>query len=204
MKSRKLTTLALAAVAVAAGAFASQAQAAAVISIVPSALTINIGDPLSVDIFVSGLTQSLGGYSFDVNWDGGRLGFLSGVVNPDNRMGAVPFDLSLGLSGASYGFDVLADGLITDGALFAAQGSGASFRLGTLSLSGIGNGFASIALSGFSLSNYDGSAAIPSSAEGARVCVGGNCTNVIPEPTTPLLVMAALGALALIRKQQSV
>ena len=211
MKSSKLTTHALAAIALAAGAFVSQAQAAVVISIVPSAPTINVGDPLGVDIFVSGLTQALGGFAFNVNSDGTRLGLLGVpgfVADPDTKMGNLlnpAVDFSLGPLGASVNFDVLAGFFLPadEAVLFAIQGSGASFRLGRLDLTGISPGFASIGISGFSLSNYDGTAAIPSSAQGARVCVGGNCVNQIPEPTTPLLVLAALGALAMSRKQKS-
>ena len=209
MKSSKLTTRALAAIALAAGAFLSQAQAAVVITIVPSAPTINVGDPLGVDIFVSGLTQALGGFAFNVNYDGTRLGLLGlpgFVADPDTKMGNLlnpALDLSLGPLGASVNFGVLAGFFFPadEAVLFALHG--ASFRLGRLDLTGISPGFASIGISGFSLSSYDGLSTIPSSAQGARVCVGGNCVNQIPEPTTPLLVLAALGALAMSRKQKS-
>jgi len=211
MKSSKLTTHALAAMAIAASAFVSQAQAAAVITIVPSAPTLNVGDPLGVDIFVSGLTQALGGFAFNVNFDGTRLalGLPAFVADPDTKMGnaANPaFDASLGPLGASVNFNVLAGFFlpVDEATLFAIQGNGATFRLGRLDLSATSPGFASIGLSGFSLSNYDGSTTIQSTAQGARVCVGGICAdNQIPEPTTPLLVAVALGAMAVIRKKKA-
>lgn len=213
MKSSKSTTLAFAAIALAASAFVAQTQAAAVITIVPSAPTINVGDPLGVDIFVSGLTQALGGFAFNVNYDSTRL-TLSGIpawaADPDSKMGNAmnpAVDLSVGPVGASVNFNVLSGFFLPadEPTLFALQGSGAGFRLGRLSLLALNPGFASISLSGFSLSNYSGLATIASSAQGARICVGGICAvNEIPVPTTPLLVIAALGALALVRKQKAV
>lgn len=213
MKSSKLTTHALAAIALAAGVFVSQAQAAAVITIVPTAVSLNAGNPLGVDIFVSGLTQALGAFAFNVNYDGTRLALLGlpgFVADPDTKMGNAlnpAVDLSLGPLGASVNFNVLPGFFLAadEAVLFGIQGSGASFRLGHLDLSALNNpGFASISVGGISLSNYLGTATIPFTAQGARVCVGGACTNPIPEPTTPLLVIAALGALALSRKQSPV
>jgi len=213
MKSSKLTTHALAAIAIAASAFVSQAQAAAVITIVPSVATLNVGDPLGVDIFVSGLTQALGAFAFNVTYDGTRLALLGlpgFVADPDTKMGDLlnlAVDASLGpIAGPAVNFNVLSGffALADEATLFAIQGSGAAFRIGRLDLSATNPGFASIGLSGFSLSTYDGVTTIPSTGQDVRVCVGGTCANnQIPEPTTPLLVVAALGALALIRKQKT-
>jgi hypothetical protein len=205
MKNSKLTTRALTALAIAAGALLSQAQAA-VIFISPASQNANVGDTVGVDIFVSGLTQALGGFAFDLNYDATRLSFTAFQADPDLKMGDLlnpALNLSLGNSGASVNFDMLA-GFVApadEATLFTLQGSGAQFRLGHIDWTALNNpGNAPLTLSGFSLSDYNG-AAINSNVRDAAVCVGGNCTNV-PEPTTPLLVAAALGALALSRKNK--
>lgn len=216
MKTSKLTTHALAAIALAAGALVSQAQAAPLISVNLSASNIQQGSLLGVDINVSGLdamTGPLGGYSFDLDYDGTRFAFSSFLADPDGRMGtlAIPADssFSLGNVGSSVKFRVLAGCdlvlCVPEATLAAQQLSG--FTMGRVELLATGLGFASLNISNFVLTEYDGSTGIRDvTALGARVCISTDgvtpCANVVPEPTTPLLVIAALGGLALTRRSQ--
>lgn len=183
----KLSSLA-AAVAVAATTFGSQAQAAYV-----SFTTTGGPGAVAVDIFANNLPTALGGFAFALNYSA-ALTFASFAVNPDAKMGALPLDLSLGNLGGSVDFFELADAVITQPALYALQGSGAgSFRLGRVNFTAAAAGPYALSLSGVSLSQFDGV---------TTICSGAACTSNIPEPMTPLLVVAALGALALSRRQQ--
>ena len=211
MKYSKLTTRALAAIALAAGAFVSQAQAAPLISVNLSTANIQMGQVLGVDINVSGLdamTGPIGAFSFVLEYDGSRMSFSSFIADPDTKMGngANPaFNSSGGPAGSSVDFLVLA-GLVLpgdEGTLAGIQGAG--FTMGRVELNAISLGFASLSITNFQLSLYDGMTTMAGvTARGAEVCVSSDgttpCARAIPEPTTPLLVMAALGGLALTRR----
>lgn len=212
MKRNHLALRALASIAVAATAFLSQAQAAPVLSIsLTPASDVAFGGAVGVDIFVSGLTDAMGGYAFDLNYDSGRMLFGSFLADPDTKMGDLAnpaLDISFGNAGASVNFNVLA-GFTSPGdeaTLAGLQGGG--FRLGHVDFTALSSaGFASFDLTGYSLSNYDGSAAFRAvTATGARLCVGpaGStvpCDQNVPEPMSGLLVAVALGGLALARRQ---
>ena len=186
--------------------FLSQSHAAPVVFVTPSTQNVANGAVGSVDIIVNGLTQALGGFQFDLTWNAGFLSGSSFVANPSGLMGPAPLDLGLGLGvgGISANAFVLADAIITEAALAAAQGTG--FILGRLTFTGgPSNGFTPLNLSNVVLSNFSGGAIIGGvTTRNGTVCVGGNCVNQVPTPTTPLLVMAALGALALTRKHMAV
>jgi hypothetical protein len=202
----------LAAMAVAASTFVLQAQAAPVISVIVTPSSVAFGGPVGIDITVSGLTGAIGAYAFDLNYDGTRLSFASFLADPDTKMGdgthpAINF--SGGNSGSSVNFDVLAGFFLPadEATLAGLQGTG--FRLGHVGLTALPNaGFGALTLTGYSLSNYDGTATIAGvTVVNSQVCVSASgtapCTNAVPEPTTPLLVFAALGgALAFSRKHR--
>lgn len=216
MKTSKLTNHALVAIAVAICAVVSQAQAAPIVSVNLSTSNVQLGSGLGVDINVSGLTGALGGFSFDLDYDGTRFAFSSFLADPDTKMGTalIPAgNFSGGNLGNSVNFVVLAGCLpgpqpltcVPEATLAGLQGTG--FTMGRVGLTATSLGFASLNLRNVFLSDFAGSSIRDVTARGARVCVSSDgltpCANVIPEPTTPLLVMAALGALALIRKRQS-
>jgi len=212
MKRNHRTLRALAAIAVAATAFLSQAQAAPVISLnFTPAADVAFGGAVGVDIMVSGLTQAIGGYAFDLNYDGGRMTFGSFLADPDTKMGdaADPaLDLSLGNIGTLVNLNVLSGFFLPADELTLAGLQGAGFRLGHVGFTALANpGFASFTVSGFSLSNYDGTASIQGvTVANGQLCVSADgrtpCANGVPEPATPLLVAAALGGLALCRRRQ--
>ena len=203
---------ALASIAVAATTFMSQAQAGPVelsLSLTP-ATDVAFGGAVGVDIFVSGLTQAVGGYAFDLTYDSSRMSFGSFLADPDTKMGDAPnpaLDVSLGNAGAMVNFNLLSGFFLPADEATLAGLQGASFRLGRADFTALNSaGFAAFGLSGFSLSSYDGLTTIPvDRATGGQLCVGtAPCDNRVPEPTSALLVAAALGGLALTRRKVKV
>lgn len=195
--NRKLRGLALAALAAA----SLIAQAAPVVSISPATQTINIGDPASVDIIVSGLTDPVGGFSLTLDFNNVFLSSVDYSNDPGGTMGASPLDLSGGFSGGSLDLFFVADASETEASLANAQG--ASFTLATVNFLGAANGLSPLKLSDVVLSNWNGDSTLAGvGTRNGEICVGGECAN--PEPGTMLLVGAALGALALRRRMTAV
>jgi hypothetical protein len=195
--NRKLRGLALAALAAA----SLLSQAAPVVSVSPAAQTINIGDTTSVDIIVSGLTEPTGGFSLTLGFNSSFLTDVSFFNDPGTTMGAEPLDLSGGFSGGSLDLFFVADATETEASLAAAQG--ASFTLATVSFQGAANGLSPLKLSDVVLSNWNGDETLAEvGTRNGEICVGGNCNNV-PEPASMVLVGAALGAMALLRRRRS-
>lgn len=210
MKHNLRALCAWASIAVAATTFVSQAHAAPVLSLsLTPATDVAAGGAVGVDIFVSGLTQAMGGYSFDLTYDTSRMLFGSFMADPDSKMGDALnpiLDISVGDTGTSVGMDVLSGFFLPADEATLSGLQGAGFRLGHVDFTALNNpGFAAFGLAGFSLSNYDGTAAFADvTATGARLCVGaaGSCdNNNVPEPMSGLLVAAALGGLAFSRRQ---
>ena len=103
--NRKLRGLALAALA----ATSLLSQAAPVVSVSPATQTIGIGDPASIAIIVSGLTDPMGGFSLTLGFNSSFLSSVSFLNDPDGKMGAAPLDLSGGFSGGSLDLFFVAD-----------------------------------------------------------------------------------------------
>lgn len=210
MKSIGLKGFSLGALAIAAATLALQAQAAPVVSFSPASQEAP-GPTATVDIVVNGLTEAVGAVALTLTFDSSILSGAGFVLDPTNAMlvSNSPFnDFSLGFGVGTLSLDFTYDvGSFANGAaLFAAEGGGAELKLATLTFNTVGNGLSSLSFTGLSLAGYfdfinPNAANLNATGRDGSICVPGNCNN-IPEPTTPLLVMAALGALALSRKSK--
>jgi hypothetical protein len=209
MKSIGLKGYGLRALAVAAATLALQAQAAPVVWFSPSSQDAT-GPTATVDIVVSGLTEALSTVALNVNYSSANLTGLSYTVDPtdamhvDDNPALNDFSPGFGLGTLDlvFAYDMFA---FTDAAaLFAAEGSGADLKLATVTFNtgtaGLSTlSFTGVSLAGFPDANGD-SADLHASGRPGSICVGGTCN--VPEPTSPLLVFAALSALALSRKSK--
>jgi len=206
MKTISRTLRMLAATALSATVLLSQAVASPIVSIDPSDQTINVGDPASINIIVSGLdglTGPVGGFSFNLVFNGVVLTGVSYTNDPGTKMGAVPLDMSGGFAGgAGSPLDIffVADATETEATLAASQGG--AFILATVNFMGAANGLSLLTLTDVVLSNWNGDSTLAGvEVNNGQICVGGNC-QLVPEPATLLLFGSALGGLAIIRRRR--
>jgi hypothetical protein len=151
MKSIRTATRFLVLVA-AAALLAARAEATPIISVVPHFQSADIGDTVSVDIDVSGLTEPTGGVSFLLSYDNSILQGFTFVPDPDKVMGVA---LHPGLNDASTGFIGAAPNTHLD-AFFVSDLSfdpatlavreGAGFRLANVTFKAIGPGLSPLTL----------------------------------------------------------
>lgn len=194
MKRSNRTLGALTAIALAASAFVSQVQAATVsLSFAPPTIT-TAGDPVLVDIVVNGLAVATGGFSLDLDY--ANLTYVGHTIGPGGEFGLSPDDFSFHFAPTLtlIGF---ADLALDEADAYIAQNSGGPFTIAQVSFTGIAPGAFTLDLRNVGLSDYAGLALV--------TCTGAACiTAAVPEPMTPLLVAAALGALAFTRKRKAV
>ena len=161
--------------ALASAAFVSQAEAAPVITVDPVTQTVANGGTATVDIDVSGLTQGVGGFSFDLAFDPTLLSGISFANDPGVTMGAAPLDLSNGFSSGNLDVFFLADSSATEKTLSAAQGTGFVLTQITFGASAVNSGLSALTLSNYVLSESDGATSIAGvTATDGQICVG-NC-----------------------------
>ncbi len=166
----------VAATALASAAFLSQAEAAPVISVDPLTPNVANGGTATVDIMASGLTQGVGGFSFDLAFDPTLLSGISFTNDPGVTMGAAPLDLSGGFSSGNFDSFFVADSSATEGSLSAAQGTGFLLTQITFGASAVNSGVSALTLSNFVLSESDGATSIDGvTATDGSICVGSSC-----------------------------
>jgi hypothetical protein len=205
---RTLGTAALLAFVVGA---AAPAQAAPIVSIVPSSVTVNtsLEDTVTLDVLVTGLTEEIGGYSLDILWDAPIMDWtvIQWDPNPNFDPGTVFLDIfSLAdgnVSGLVAGFPV-------------APNTGLTDPLKILSITFQGDvleGQTNVDLLNVHLSDKDGFEIDDVTAVGGVVCfkrLGSEtpatipndetCQRSVPEPMTLSLLAAGLATLAVRRR----
>ena len=210
MKRINRTLRLLAVTAVALGTLLPTAPAQAItVSVSPATQTINVGDPASIDIVVSGLTQpadAVGGFSLKLGFNNALLSGVSYLNDPGGKMGAVPLDLSTGFAGGLLDLFFVADASETQATLAASQG--ASFTLARVSFTGLAPGLSPLTLSNVVLSNWDGTATLRGvQTSNGNICVaavGANGCPQVPEPgTLALLTLGMLGMGLTCRRRNS-
>ena len=210
MKRINRTLRLLAVTAVAVGTLLPTAPVQAVtVRVTPATQTIGVGNPATVNIVVSDLTQALGGFSFILTFNNAILASVGFTPNPDNKMGAIPLGCFLGCGFTGGVLDVLyvADLNAEEVALAAAQGTG--FTLATVNFTGSNPGLSPLTLTDVVLSNFTGGATIPGVVvENGEICVTAagatNCPRDVPEPGTLVLLTLGVLGIGLTRRRRSI
>jgi len=161
-------------------AFAAPARAAVIVRAVPSAASIAAGDTLTVELRAA-TDQSLFGFGLDLSFDGGVLSLTAAPVI------AAPWDALNAPDG---------DGLA--GLVFPNGISGPDLLLATLSFSGIAPGLTTI-LPGVTAGDLTEGFPLDPSGFAFDVSFVGAEVQVVPEPSSALLLGFALAALAVAR-----
>lgn len=194
----------LSALALAAGTLlaAAPASAAIVVSFVPAANHINIGDSVSVQMNISGLgAEILSAFDIDMLFNGLVLNNNSVTHSAiPLQFGAYPADSYIGVSFLPGDTDVVDGSFLSDATLAANQAD--AFTVLTFDFTGVGNGTTFVNL-GPDLTfqrNFVGLnfATLDVTVNGACIAVGsGDCGGgpQVPEPAS--FGLAALGLLAL-------
>jgi hypothetical protein len=192
---------------------ATPAQAAPIVSIVPSSVTVNtsVEDEVTLDVLVTGLTEEIGGYSLDIIWNAAVMSwtFIQADPNPNFDPITVFFD--------PYSLDQGNVGILIAGDPVAPN-TGLTDPLKILSIKFQGlllEGQTNVDLANVHLSDKAGFEIDGVEAVGGVVCfarLGGtapayntqdpNCQRTVPEPMTLSLLAAGLAG-AVVRRRAS-
>jgi PEP-CTERM motif len=174
----------------------THAAAAPIVSIDPVLQTVQVGDALSVDLVVSGLTEVIGGFQALLSFDDSILSGVGYVIDPDDEFDG-ELDFSFGFSGVDDSpLDLFVVG--TPGA-----GQPTSFRLATISFMATALGLSPLTLSGVILSDEGGDADIFPGVQSGAVCVAvqGETCRTVPEPGLLALIGTGIGTFVVRRRR---
>ncbi len=186
------------AMAVLMGAMRAGGAEGAVLSLVPSTLTLSVGDPVDLDLVVSelGSGEAVGGVAIRLTADAAILDGVTFVIDPDDKMGA-EFDFGSTFGPSFVDLVFLAEDFFPLDQFATLKGlQGTGFRLATISLVAIGTGTAPIEfvdLFGGYLSDADGIDTLPVTETRSALVT-------VPEPGLLALVGVGLATITARRR----
>ena len=202
MRNRLKHVFSAAAVAVAVVGLAGRAEAAAIVSVTPTPVVVEVGDVFSIDVMIDA-DDPVGGFDLDLRWNSAILTALSlSIVEArDNQFGSPLFLLTFvapdlftaSMSGNPIGANALTNSF---------QAVRASFTAAAL-------GVSAISLPYMDLSNAAGTALLARQVQGGVVCVVANkrtfdpaaCAVPVPEPGLLALLATGLATAAVRRRR---
>jgi hypothetical protein len=193
---RTFTVVGLLAMALA--GFATRVEAVPVLSIQPGSQIVNVGDTVTVDVWISDLAESIGAFDIDVEFNSGILTGDSFAIDPDvpqNFENDFDGTLSLGFSGGLVNLYESGD---PAGANLALE----NFRLASITFTAANLGRSPVSFDFINLSNEQGTLLLGAQSTNGEICVvavGEDTCPPVPEPG--LLGLLGAGAAAFAARQ---
>lgn len=166
---------------------------AATLSFSPSSSTVAVGDSFSVDVLIAdlGAADALGVFDLQLNFDASKLSF--GGYSLGEQLGSLAAFEALDLSLGALGNGAVHIGELSFLAEFPTQAK--AFTLATLSFTATAAGSSALGFSTVTLGD----------AFGAPLAATLNTASIsaVPEPSSYALLLAGVGALALLRRSRA-